>query len=108
MPNQDNTGIFDVAYDDRDEGAEADYNNLEPIISVNPIPSTRENKDHPKDQIIGEVKAMQEELLQFKLLNVWTLVDLPNGKKAIGTKWVFRNKKDQRGIMVKNKAMMVA
>ncbi|GJS65984.1 putative ribonuclease H-like domain-containing protein [Tanacetum coccineum] len=51
---------------------------------------------------------MQEELLQFKLLNVWTLVDLPNGKKAIGTKWVFRNKKDQRGIMVRNKARLVA
>ncbi|GJZ09305.1 putative ribonuclease H-like domain-containing protein [Tanacetum coccineum] len=54
------------------------------------------------------VEAMQEELLQFKLLNVWTLVDLPHGKKAIGTKWVFRNKKDQRGIMVRNKARLVA
>ncbi|GJR53924.1 putative ribonuclease H-like domain-containing protein [Tanacetum coccineum] len=41
------------------------------------------------------VEAMQEELLQFKLLNVWTLVDLPHGKKVIGTKWVFRNKRDQ-------------
>ncbi|GKA46434.1 uncharacterized mitochondrial protein-like protein, partial [Tanacetum coccineum] len=54
------------------------------------------------------VEAMQEELLQFKLLNVWTLVDLPYGKKAIGTKWVFRNKKDQRGIVVRNKARLVA
>ncbi|GJT64136.1 putative ribonuclease H-like domain-containing protein [Tanacetum coccineum] len=49
------TGIFDDAYDDRDEGAEADYNNLETGISVSPIPSTRANKDHPKDQIIREV-----------------------------------------------------
>ncbi|GJV16538.1 retrovirus-related pol polyprotein from transposon TNT 1-94 [Tanacetum coccineum] len=54
------------------------------------------------------VEAMQEELLQFKLLNVWTLVDLPYGKKAIGTKWVYRNKKDQRGIVVRNKARLVA
>ncbi|GJY75891.1 putative ribonuclease H-like domain-containing protein [Tanacetum coccineum] len=54
------------------------------------------------------VEAMQEELLQFKLLNVWTLVDLPYGKKAIGSKWVFRNKKDQRGIVVRNKARLVA
>ncbi|GJT79742.1 retrovirus-related pol polyprotein from transposon TNT 1-94 [Tanacetum coccineum] len=54
------------------------------------------------------VEAMQEELLQFKLLNVWTLVDLPHGKRAIGTKWVFRNKKDQRGIVVRNKARLVA
>ncbi|GKB10041.1 putative ribonuclease H-like domain-containing protein [Tanacetum coccineum] len=54
------------------------------------------------------VEAMQEELLQFKLLNVWTLVDLPHGKKVIGTKWVFRNKRDQRGIVVRNKARLVA
>ncbi|GJR28955.1 putative ribonuclease H-like domain-containing protein [Tanacetum coccineum] len=33
------------------------------------------------------VEAMQEELLQFKLQKVWILVDLPSGKKAIGTKW---------------------
>ncbi|GKE84255.1 hypothetical protein Tco_1557997 [Tanacetum coccineum] len=42
------------------------------------------------------IKAMQEELLQFKLQKVWTLVDLPKGKKDIGTKWVYRNKKDER------------
>nr|GEY55539.1 hypothetical protein [Tanacetum cinerariifolium] len=50
------------------------------------------------------VEAMQEELLQFKLQKVWILVDLLKGKKAIGTKWVFRNKKDERGIVIKNKA----
>nr|GFC00764.1 hypothetical protein [Tanacetum cinerariifolium] len=51
---------------------------------------------------------MQEELLQFKLQKVWTLVDLPNGKSAIRTKWVFRNKKDERGIVIRNKARLVA
>ncbi|GKF05448.1 putative ribonuclease H-like domain-containing protein, partial [Tanacetum coccineum] len=51
---------------------------------------------------------MQEELLQFELPKVWTLVDLPNGKRAIGTKWVFRHKKDERGIVVRNKARLVA
>nr|GEU94141.1 retrovirus-related Pol polyprotein from transposon TNT 1-94 [Tanacetum cinerariifolium] len=101
-------GIFDDAYDDRDEGAEDDYNNLETVIPVSPIPSTRIHKDHRKEHIIGEVEAMQEELLQFKLLNVWTLVDLPPGKRAIGTKWVYRNKKDQRGIVVRNKTSLVA
>nr|GEX69301.1 hypothetical protein [Tanacetum cinerariifolium] len=48
---------------------------------------------------IAWVEEMQEELLQFHLQRVWTLVDLPRGKRAIGTKWVFRNKKDERGIM---------
>ncbi|GJW32712.1 putative ribonuclease H-like domain-containing protein [Tanacetum coccineum] len=54
------------------------------------------------------VEAMQEELLQFKLQNVWVLVDLPKGHRAIGTKWVYRNKKDERGIVVRNKARLVA
>ncbi|GKA35255.1 putative ribonuclease H-like domain-containing protein [Tanacetum coccineum] len=39
---------------------------------------------------------------------VWTLVDLPNGKRAISTKWVYKNKKDERGILIKNKARLVA
>ncbi|GJW19286.1 putative ribonuclease H-like domain-containing protein [Tanacetum coccineum] len=53
------------------------------------------------------IEAMQEELLQFQLQKVWTLVNLPNGKRAIGTKWVFRNKKDERGIIIRNKARLV-
>nr|GEU71282.1 hypothetical protein [Tanacetum cinerariifolium] len=54
------------------------------------------------------VEAMQEEPLQFMMQKVWVLVDLPQGKRAIGTKWVFRNKKDERGIVIKNKARLVA
>ncbi|GJY64488.1 putative RNA-directed DNA polymerase [Tanacetum coccineum] len=54
------------------------------------------------------VEAMQEELLQFKLQKVWILVDLPKGHRAIGTKWVYRNKKDERGIVIRNKARLVA
>ncbi|GJV72222.1 putative ribonuclease H-like domain-containing protein [Tanacetum coccineum] len=54
------------------------------------------------------IEAMQEELLQFKLQEVWTLMDLPNGKRAIGTKCVFRNKKAERGIVIKNKVRLVA
>ncbi|GJU10643.1 ribonuclease H-like domain, reverse transcriptase, RNA-dependent DNA polymerase [Tanacetum coccineum] len=53
------------------------------------------------------VEAMQEELLQFKLQKVWVLVDLPYGKKVIGTKWVFRNKRDlEEVLLVKNKARL--
>ncbi|GJU33861.1 putative ribonuclease H-like domain-containing protein [Tanacetum coccineum] len=37
-----------------------------------------------------------------------TLLDLPHGKRAIGTKWVHKNKKDERGIVIKNKARLVA
>ncbi|GKF18323.1 putative ribonuclease H-like domain-containing protein, partial [Tanacetum coccineum] len=137
-------------------------------MNVSPIPTTRIHKDHPKDQIIGDInsatqtrrmtkifeehamvnyikkqrrtnhkvyqnclfacflsqmepkkviqaltdprwiEAIQEELLKFKLQKVWTLVDLPKGKRAIGTKWVYRKKKDKRGIVVRNKARLVA
>ncbi|GKD32472.1 putative ribonuclease H-like domain-containing protein [Tanacetum coccineum] len=144
----DDTGIFGNAFDDEDVGADADLNNLETTMKVSPIPTTRIDKDRPKDQIIGDfnstiqtkrmtkifyehtivcyinkqmrtnhkdyqnylfacflsqmepkkviqaledpswIEATQEELLQFKLQKVWTLVDLPNGKRAIGKKWI--------------------
>ncbi|GJT22085.1 putative ribonuclease H-like domain-containing protein, partial [Tanacetum coccineum] len=133
-----NTGIFSGAYDDEDKGAKADLNNLETTMNVSPIPITRIHKDHPKDQIIGNInsatqtrrmtkifeehamkvaqalidlswiEAMQDELLQFSLQKVWRLVDLPKGKHAIRTKWVYRYKKDERGIIVRNKARLVA
>ncbi|GJT98285.1 putative ribonuclease H-like domain-containing protein, partial [Tanacetum coccineum] len=54
------------------------------------------------------IEAMQEELLQFKLQKVWVLVDFPKGKRAIGLKWIFRNKKDKRGIVTSYKARLVA
>ncbi|GJY56853.1 putative ribonuclease H-like domain-containing protein [Tanacetum coccineum] len=147
MPALEDIGIFDDAYDDRDDGAEADFNNLDLTTVVSPIPTFKIHKDHPKDQIIGElhsatqtrgmfkksseenvmisyinkqrrtnhkdyqnclfacflsqtepkkvtqalddpswIEVMQEKLTQFNLQKVWTLVDLPNSKRAIGTK----------------------
>ncbi|GKC83386.1 putative ribonuclease H-like domain-containing protein, partial [Tanacetum coccineum] len=137
VPDLEDTGIFSGAYDDEDMGAEADLNNLEITMNVSPIPIIKIHKDHPKDQIIRDInlatqtrritkiteehamviqaltdpswiEAMQDELLQFKLQKVWTLVDLPKDKRAIGTNWVYRNKKGKRGIVVRNKARLVA
>ena len=54
------------------------------------------------------VKAMQEELDQFQKNNVWKLVELPKGKSAIRVKWVFRNKLDKIGNVVRNQARLVA
>ncbi|GKB19928.1 retrovirus-related pol polyprotein from transposon TNT 1-94, partial [Tanacetum coccineum] len=53
------------------------------------------------------IDAMQEELNQFYRNKVWTLVPLPYGKIAIGSKWVFRNKKDEQDT-TKNKARLIA
>ncbi|GKB69349.1 putative ribonuclease H-like domain-containing protein [Tanacetum coccineum] len=57
MQSLENTGIFDDAYDDREVGAEADLNNLDTTMNVSPIPTTRIHKDHPKDQIIGDINS---------------------------------------------------
>ncbi|GJZ75048.1 putative ribonuclease H-like domain-containing protein [Tanacetum coccineum] len=163
-PNDD---IFtNASYDN--EGAVADFTNLETIVNVSPIPTSRIHSIHPSNQILrypksavqirskvhksfgayafvniqkqrrnnhkdfqhclftcflyqiepkkisdaledeSWVDAMQEELLQFKIQKVWILEDLPYGKKAIGTKWVYRNKKDEKGVVVRNKARLVA
>ncbi|GJY45756.1 putative ribonuclease H-like domain-containing protein [Tanacetum coccineum] len=101
LPNDPNMPeLEDIVYsdDDEDVGTEADMNNLDAFIPVSPIPTTRIHKDHPVDQIIGDlnsapqtrrmtknlkehepkkviqalkdpswIKAMQDELLQFKL-----------------------------------------
>nr|GEV21610.1 putative ribonuclease H-like domain-containing protein [Tanacetum cinerariifolium] len=84
-------GLVDITHSDDEDvvGAEADFNNLESSFLVSPIPTTRIHKDHPE-----EPKRV--------------LVDLPYGKRAIGTKWVYKNKKDERGIVIKNKARLVA
>ncbi|GJX37493.1 putative ribonuclease H-like domain-containing protein [Tanacetum coccineum] len=71
-----------------------------------------ETKEEPKKVIQALkdpswIEAIQEELLKFKLQQVWTLVDLPHGKRAISTKWMYRNKKDKRGIVIRNKARLV-
>ena len=52
--------------------------------------------------------AMQEELNQFERSEVWELVPRPSNQIVIGTKWVFRNKMDENGIIVRNKARLVA
>ncbi|GJR51717.1 putative ribonuclease H-like domain-containing protein [Tanacetum coccineum] len=144
MPALEDYSIFDFSRDDEDDGAVADMNNLDTTIQVSPIPTTRIHKDHPLDQVIGDLQSatqtrkMSKNLEEHgfvstiqqrtnhkdlqnclfacflsqeepkKLQEVWTLVDLPNGKRAIGSKWVFRNKKDERGIVIRNKARLVA
>ncbi|GJS07832.1 putative ribonuclease H-like domain-containing protein [Tanacetum coccineum] len=97
-----NDGIFSGAYDDEDVGAEADFNNMDNTIDVSLIPTLKFYKDHPKGQILGDPKsAFQirgkiQKASSVQQALVWILVDLPFRKKEIGTKWVFRNKRDER------------
>ncbi|GJR56636.1 putative ribonuclease H-like domain-containing protein [Tanacetum coccineum] len=78
MPALEDDSIFYFSSNDEDDGAEADMNNLDTTIQVSPIPTTRIHKDHPFDQVTG---------------------DLKNPK---------RNKKDERGIVIRNQARLVA
>nr|GEV31611.1 hypothetical protein [Tanacetum cinerariifolium] len=94
------------------DGVEADVSNMETTITTSPTPTLRIHKDHPKSQIIGPVdtliqtrhkskkisdalqnprwvEAMQEELLQFKIQNVWSLIDCPKGEEGIDYDEVF-------------------
>nr|GEU82970.1 hypothetical protein [Tanacetum cinerariifolium] len=117
---------------------QADFNNLETSITISPIPTTRVHKDHPVTQIIGDLSLATQRRSMIRVAKdqgrltqinnddfhtcmfayflsqeepkrkVWVLVDLPHGKRAICTKWVFRNKKDKRGVVVRNKARLIA
>nr|GEZ21397.1 hypothetical protein [Tanacetum cinerariifolium] len=54
------------------------------------------------------VSAMQQELDHFARLKVWRLVPRPKGKSVIKTKWIFKNKKDESSLVIRNKARLVA
>nr|GEY68518.1 hypothetical protein [Tanacetum cinerariifolium] len=106
--------------DDEDAvGVEADINNLESFIQVSPIPTTRIHKDHPISQIIGDLSSTTQTKSMAKAVKDqgglsqmfdkdFHTFDLPYGNRAIGTKWVYMNKKDERGIVIRNKARLVA
>ena len=51
---------------------------------------------------------MQEELNQIERNDVWDLVPRPSSQSVISTKWVFRNKHDENGVIMQNKARLVA
>ncbi|GJX40576.1 putative ribonuclease H-like domain-containing protein [Tanacetum coccineum] len=99
IPDLEDTDIFSGAYDDEDVGAEADLNNLETTMNVSPIPTTRIHKDHPKDQIIGDINSATQTRRMTKITEEHAM----NPRRL-----VYRNKKDERGIVVRNKARLVA
>ncbi|GJS53854.1 retrovirus-related pol polyprotein from transposon TNT 1-94 [Tanacetum coccineum] len=108
------------------------------------VENIKKNRDHPIDQVIGELDertlrshaqdrsnffafvsiiepknikeaikdeswtmTMQEELDQFICNDVWDLVTYPLGHTIIGTKWIYRNKLDENGVVCRNKDRLV-
>nr|GEY79006.1 hypothetical protein [Tanacetum cinerariifolium] len=118
---------------DDSNGVEADLGNMENNISASPTPTFRIHKDHPKSQIIGHVDTlvqtrtksieMEEQsfiatihqktnpsLLQFFLFSCFISQEEPK-KRFDALKdpsWVLKNKQDERGIVIRNKARLVA
>ncbi|GJT74739.1 putative ribonuclease H-like domain-containing protein [Tanacetum coccineum] len=84
IPNLEDTSIFGGAYDDEDFVAGGEMNNLESSIPVSPIATTRVHKDHPFNSKAEENKPQR----LSKLMSFYSL----NCKRAIGTKWVYKNK----------------
>ncbi|GJY80885.1 uncharacterized mitochondrial protein-like protein [Tanacetum coccineum] len=62
-------------------------------MNVSPIPTTRIDKDHPKDQIIGDLTSAIQTRRMTKISDEHAMV--------------FRNKKGKRGIIIRNKARLV-
>nr|GEX23314.1 hypothetical protein [Tanacetum cinerariifolium] len=85
--------LEDIVYsdDEEDVGAEADLSNLETDIST---------------KSMARMVKEQGGLTQINDKDFHTY--LPKGKRVIGSKWVFRNKKDERRIVIRNKARLVA
>ncbi|GJU91737.1 retrovirus-related pol polyprotein from transposon TNT 1-94 [Tanacetum coccineum] len=101
---------------------------VDETLEVDEIINIKESRNHPLENVIGNLKptkkkeiltkeplgdeswivAMQEELNQFIANDVWELVPQPRNMTIIGTKWVFRNKLDENGIVSRNKARLVA
>lgn len=54
------------------------------------------------------IQAMQEELLQFERKKVWELIPKPSNTNIIGTKWIFKNKTNEKENVIRNKARLIA
>ncbi|GJQ99680.1 DNA-directed DNA polymerase [Tanacetum coccineum] len=117
LPNDPNMPkLEDIMYsnDAKDVGAEADMNNLNTFMPVSPIPTTWINKDHPVEQIIGDLNSAP----QTRRMTM-NLKEHEEPKKVIHAlkdpSWIeamqdelLQFKKDERGIVIKNKARLVA
>nr|GEV43282.1 hypothetical protein [Tanacetum cinerariifolium] len=120
LENPDMLEMEDITYTDHENvGAEADFNNLETSITVSPILTTRTHKDHPVSQVIGDLSSTTQTRSMTRVIKDQGGVsqifndDFYTCMFACflsqeEPKRVYRNKKDERGIVVRNKARLVA
>ncbi|GJR57285.1 retrovirus-related pol polyprotein from transposon TNT 1-94 [Tanacetum coccineum] len=117
--------LVDDDLDEEEAIRATEKKNLENVVEdetleIDDIVNIKESRNHPLENVIGNLNqrtlrsqaqnqiAMQEELNQFIANDVWELVLQPKNMTIIGTKWVFRNKLDENGVVSRNKARLVA
>ncbi|GJU81124.1 ribonuclease H-like domain-containing protein [Tanacetum coccineum] len=71
-------------------------------VSIRELRNVKEAMTNP-----AWIKSMQEELLQFKRLDVWVLVPAPDNIKPLTLKWLFKNKHDEENTVIRNKTRLV-
>ncbi|GJX78585.1 retrovirus-related pol polyprotein from transposon TNT 1-94 [Tanacetum coccineum] len=84
-----------------------DENTITPLELVigdpsRPVLTRNQLRYHP-----AWIESMQKELLQFKRLDVWVLVPLPDNIKPLTLKWLFKNKHDEENTVIRNKSRLV-
>nr|GEX82376.1 ribonuclease H-like domain-containing protein [Tanacetum cinerariifolium] len=109
--------LEDITYsnDEEDVGVEADFSNLETNITVSPIPTTRVHKDHHVTQIIGDLSSSPQTRSMTRMVkHQGGLTQINNDDFYTCMFACFlsqeepkRNKKDERGIVIRNKARLV-
>nr|GEX87074.1 ubiquitin carboxyl-terminal hydrolase 13-like [Tanacetum cinerariifolium] len=77
MPALEDVGTFNFSNEDEDDDEVADINNLDTTIQVNPTPTTRIHKDHPHDQVTGDLHSATQTRNMTKNLE-------EHGPKAVG------------------------
>nr|GEW93012.1 hypothetical protein [Tanacetum cinerariifolium] len=99
MPALEDVGTFYFSNKDEDDDEMVNMNNLDITIQVSPTLTTRIHKDHPLDHVIRDLHSATQTRNMIKNLEEHGFVS---------TKWVFKNKKNERGIMIRNKTRLVA
>ncbi|GJW80522.1 putative reverse transcriptase, RNA-dependent DNA polymerase [Tanacetum coccineum] len=96
-------------------GAEANMNNLDTYMPVSPIPTTRIYQDRPFKQIIRDLhsapqtRRMTKSVTEHEPKKVIQALKDPSWIEAMQEELLqFKNKKDERGIVIRNKARLVA
>lgn len=101
-----NIGVRPAHFDDFEMESDGDDDAHLVIDSLHEPKSFSEAIDSPHAK--EWIEAMHEELKSIKENETWEICKLPQGRKAIGSKWVFKTKLDENGNLVGRKARLVA